>query len=119
MGFEFLWSLYYLYLIYHVLTQAPIANSSDQLTYSHNYLSFPLVSIQMVLLSVIFIQVSLCVKRLVYTNDQGEIVKGVCSNFLCKDAAYSSGKKKILRLPNSKETLPIFLVLNVIYEEQL
>ncbi|RVW42585.1 Ferredoxin--NADP reductase, leaf isozyme, chloroplastic [Vitis vinifera] len=28
--------------------------------------------------------VSLCVKRLVYTNDQGEIVKGVCSNFLCK-----------------------------------
>jgi ferredoxin--NADP+ reductase len=27
--------------------------------------------------------VSLCVKRLVYTNDQGEIVKGVCSNFLC------------------------------------
>ncbi|KAH0973538.1 hypothetical protein GBA52_025694 [Prunus armeniaca] len=28
-------------------------------------------------------QVSLCVKRLVYTNDQGEIVKGVCSNFLC------------------------------------
>lgn len=29
------------------------------------------------------VQVSLCVKRLVYTNDQGEIVKGVCSNFLC------------------------------------
>ncbi|KAK8935994.1 hypothetical protein KSP39_PZI013326 [Platanthera zijinensis] len=27
--------------------------------------------------------VSLCVKRVVYTNDQGEIVKGVCSNFLC------------------------------------
>ncbi|KAM3710849.1 hypothetical protein ACB098_01G063900 [Castanea mollissima] len=27
--------------------------------------------------------VSLCVKRLVYTNDKGEIVKGVCSNFLC------------------------------------
>ncbi|KAG7535830.1 Ferredoxin-NADP reductase (FNR) nucleotide-binding domain [Arabidopsis thaliana x Arabidopsis arenosa] len=27
--------------------------------------------------------VSLCVKRLVYTNDSGEIVKGVCSNFLC------------------------------------
>ncbi|KAM0885101.1 hypothetical protein ACQ4PT_030565 [Festuca glaucescens] len=27
--------------------------------------------------------VSLCVKRLVYTNDQGEVVKGVCSNFLC------------------------------------
>ncbi|XP_042027619.1 ferredoxin--NADP reductase, leaf isozyme, chloroplastic-like [Salvia splendens] len=27
--------------------------------------------------------VSLCVKRLIYTNDQGEIVKGVCSNFLC------------------------------------
>ncbi|KAI3870744.1 hypothetical protein MKX03_024098 [Papaver bracteatum] len=27
--------------------------------------------------------VSLCVKRLVYTNDQGEEVKGVCSNFLC------------------------------------
>ncbi|THU69340.1 hypothetical protein C4D60_Mb08t13400 [Musa balbisiana] len=27
--------------------------------------------------------VSLCVKRLVYTNEQGEVVKGVCSNFLC------------------------------------
>ncbi|KAL8123631.1 hypothetical protein AgCh_011567 [Apium graveolens] len=27
--------------------------------------------------------VSLCVKRLVYTNDQGELIKGVCSNFLC------------------------------------
>ncbi|GLJ16205.1 hypothetical protein SUGI_0271130 [Cryptomeria japonica] len=27
--------------------------------------------------------VSLCVKRLVYANDQGEIVKGVCSNYLC------------------------------------
>nr|XP_017259169.1 PREDICTED: ferredoxin--NADP reductase, leaf-type isozyme, chloroplastic isoform X2 [Daucus carota subsp. sativus] len=27
--------------------------------------------------------VSLCVKRLVYTNDQGEEVKGVCSNYLC------------------------------------
>ncbi|KAH9710972.1 Ferredoxin--NADP reductase leaf isozyme 1 [Citrus sinensis] len=27
--------------------------------------------------------VSLCVKRLVYTNENGEIVKGVCSNFLC------------------------------------
>jgi hypothetical protein len=98
MCFEFLQSLYYLYLIFHVLTQAPIANSSDQLTYSNNnYLSFPLVSIHMVLLSVIFIQVSLCVKRLVYTNDKGEIVKGVCSNFLCKDAAYSSEKKKYIK----------------------
>ncbi|KAL2907118.1 Ferredoxin--NADP reductase chloroplastic [Bienertia sinuspersici] len=27
--------------------------------------------------------VSLCVKRLIYTNDAGEEVKGVCSNFLC------------------------------------
>ncbi|CAA6668487.1 unnamed protein product [Spirodela intermedia] len=27
--------------------------------------------------------VSLCVKRLVYTNEAGEVVKGVCSNFLC------------------------------------
>lgn len=27
--------------------------------------------------------VSLCVKRLVYVNDKGEEVKGVCSNFLC------------------------------------
>ena len=27
---------------------------------------------------------SLCVKRLVYQNEQGEEVKGVCSNFLCK-----------------------------------
>lgn len=25
-------------------------------------------------------------KRLVYTNENGEIVKGVCSNFLCKNA---------------------------------
>ncbi|MBA0771920.1 hypothetical protein Gotri_007376 [Gossypium trilobum] len=30
--------------------------------------------------------VSLCVKRLVYTNEKGELVKGVCSNFLCKNA---------------------------------
>lgn len=34
------------------------------------------------------LQVSLCVKRLVYTNDKGEIVKGVCSNFLCKESKY-------------------------------
>ncbi|RID77046.1 hypothetical protein BRARA_B03989 [Brassica rapa] len=27
--------------------------------------------------------VSLCVKRLVYTNESGELVKGVCSNLLC------------------------------------
>ncbi|XP_020963919.1 ferredoxin--NADP reductase, chloroplastic-like, partial [Arachis ipaensis] len=27
--------------------------------------------------------VSLCMKRLLYTNKNGEIVKGVCSNFLC------------------------------------
>eukprot|EP00271_Cylindrocystis_brebissonii_P005378 TRINITY_DN1738_c1_g1_i1.p1 TRINITY_DN1738_c1_g1~~TRINITY_DN1738_c1_g1_i1.p1 ORF type:complete len:388 (+),score=77.41 TRINITY_DN1738_c1_g1_i1:65-1165(+) len=27
--------------------------------------------------------VSLCVKRLVYVNDAGETIKGVCSNFLC------------------------------------
>ncbi|KAH1082006.1 hypothetical protein J1N35_021767 [Gossypium stocksii] len=31
----------------------------------------------------VFLQVSLCVKRLVYTNEKGELVKGVCSNFLC------------------------------------
>ncbi|XP_062224386.1 ferredoxin--NADP reductase, leaf isozyme 1, chloroplastic-like [Phragmites australis] len=36
--------------------------------------------------------VSLCVKRLVYTNDQGEIVKGVCSNFLCDLKAGSEVK---------------------------
>ena len=30
------------------------------------------------------LQVSLCVKRLVYVNDAGETVSGVCSNFLCK-----------------------------------
>ena len=30
------------------------------------------------------LQVSLCVKRLVYVNDAGETVKGVCSNFLCE-----------------------------------
>jgi hypothetical protein len=29
------------------------------------------------------LQVSLCVKRLIYTNDAEDIVKGVCSNFLC------------------------------------
>lgn len=39
------------------------------------------------------IQVSLCVKRLVYTNDKGEIVKGVCSNFLCKDTDLSYSVK--------------------------
>ncbi|CAI9754247.1 unnamed protein product [Fraxinus pennsylvanica] len=37
--------------------------------------------------------VSLCVKRLVYTNDKGEIVKGVCSNFLCID--WIEYKKKL------------------------
>jgi sulfite reductase alpha subunit-like flavoprotein len=38
------------------------------------------------------VQVSLCVKRLVYTNDQGEVVKGVCSNFLCE--LFRNGKLK-------------------------
>jgi ferredoxin--NADP+ reductase len=35
------------------------------------------------------VQVSLCVKRLVYTNDQGEVVKGVCSNFLCQLSSFN------------------------------
>ncbi|AEE29924.2 ferredoxin-NADP[+]-oxidoreductase 2 [Arabidopsis thaliana] len=46
--------------------------------------------------------VSLCVKRLVYTNDQGETVKGVCSNFLC-DLAPGSDVK--LTGPVGKEML--------------
>ncbi len=33
---------------------------------------------------------SLCVKRLVYTNDKGEVVKGVCSNFLCNATSHTT-----------------------------
>ncbi|URE30182.1 Ferredoxin--NADP reductase, leaf isozyme [Musa troglodytarum] len=35
--------------------------------------------------------VSLCVKRLVYTNEQGEVVKGVCSNFLSRRRGEDNG----------------------------
>lgn len=46
--------------------------------------------------------VSLCVKRLVYTNDQGEIVKGVCSNFLCD---LKPGQEVTITGPVGKEML--------------
>ncbi|KAG0459207.1 hypothetical protein HPP92_022335 [Vanilla planifolia] len=46
--------------------------------------------------------VSLCVKRLVYTNDQGEIVKGVCSNYLCD---LKPGNEVKLTGPVGKEML--------------
>jgi hypothetical protein len=38
-------------------------------------------------------QVSLCVKRLVYTNDKGEVVKGVCSNFLCNATSHTTASQ--------------------------
>jgi sulfite reductase alpha subunit-like flavoprotein len=37
--------------------------------------------------------VSLCVKRLVYTNDKGEVVKGVCSNFLCNATSHTTASQ--------------------------
>ncbi|RZC66686.1 hypothetical protein C5167_010383 [Papaver somniferum] len=46
--------------------------------------------------------VSLCVKRLVYTNDQGEEVKGVCSNFLCD---LKPGSEVTITGPIGKEML--------------
>lgn len=46
--------------------------------------------------------VSLCVKRLVYTNDAGEVVKGVCSNFLCD---LKPGSEVKLTGPVGKEML--------------
>lgn len=46
--------------------------------------------------------VSLCVKRLVYTNDQGEVVKGVCSNFLCD---LKPGQEVTITGPVGKEML--------------
>nr|ABK22336.1 unknown [Picea sitchensis]ACN39766.1 unknown [Picea sitchensis]ACN40071.1 unknown [Picea sitchensis] len=46
--------------------------------------------------------VSLCVKRLVYTNDQGEVVKGVCSNFLCD---LKPGEEVTITGPVGKEML--------------
>lgn len=46
------------------------------------------------------IQVSLCVKRLVYTNENGELVKGVCSNFLCNGAELSSFTNTCLLSPS-------------------
>ncbi|ESQ34796.1 hypothetical protein EUTSA_v10007988mg [Eutrema salsugineum] len=46
--------------------------------------------------------VSLCVKRLVYTNDAGETVKGVCSNFLCD---LKPGSEVKLTGPVGKEML--------------
>ncbi|CAM0153145.1 unnamed protein product [Urochloa decumbens] len=49
--------------------------------------------------------VSLCVKRLVYTNDQGEIVKGVCSNFLCQSCDLKPGSEVKMTGPVGKEML--------------
>lgn len=46
--------------------------------------------------------VSLCVKRLVYTNENGEIVKGVCSNYLCD---LKAGAQVKLTGPVGKEML--------------
>ncbi|KAL3683321.1 hypothetical protein R1sor_001343 [Riccia sorocarpa] len=46
--------------------------------------------------------VSLCVKRLVYTNDKGEEVKGVCSNYLCD---LKAGDKVLITGPVGKEML--------------
>ncbi|CAI0461668.1 unnamed protein product [Linum tenue] len=46
--------------------------------------------------------VSLCVKRLVYVNDQGETVKGVCSNFLCD---LKPGSEVTITGPVGKEML--------------
>lgn len=46
--------------------------------------------------------VSLCVKRLVYMNDKGEEVKGVCSNFLCD---LSPGEEVSMTGPVGKEML--------------
>lgn len=46
--------------------------------------------------------VSLCVKRLVYTNDQGEVVKGVCSNHLCD---LKPGQEVTITGPVGKEML--------------
>lgn len=56
--------------------------------------------------------VSLCVKRLVYTNDQGEVVKGVCSNFLCD---LKPGQEVTITGPVGKEMLmPIDPNANII-----
>ncbi|KAJ7521487.1 hypothetical protein O6H91_19G056500 [Diphasiastrum complanatum] len=46
--------------------------------------------------------VSLCVKRLVYINDKGEEVKGVCSNFLCD---LKPGEEVSITGPVGKEML--------------
>lgn len=46
--------------------------------------------------------VSLCVKRLVYTNESGEIVQGVCSNYLCD---LKAGAQVKLTGPVGKEML--------------
>eukprot|EP00246_Nothoceros_aenigmaticus_P018208 TRINITY_DN9439_c0_g1_i1.p1 TRINITY_DN9439_c0_g1~~TRINITY_DN9439_c0_g1_i1.p1 ORF type:complete len:385 (+),score=68.07 TRINITY_DN9439_c0_g1_i1:35-1156(+) len=46
--------------------------------------------------------VSLCVKRLVYINDKGEEVKGVCSNFLCD---LKPGEEVAMTGPVGKEML--------------
>ncbi|KAH7287784.1 hypothetical protein KP509_32G074200 [Ceratopteris richardii] len=46
--------------------------------------------------------VSLCVKRLVYLNDKGEEVKGVCSNFLCD---LKPGEEVSITGPVGKEML--------------
>jgi sulfite reductase alpha subunit-like flavoprotein len=55
------------------------------------------------------IQVSLCVKRLVYTNDAGEVVKGVCSNFLCKDEYFFT-----FAFEDSKGEFVLFIHISII-----
>lgn len=46
--------------------------------------------------------VSLCVKRLVYKNDAGETIKGVCSNYLCD---LQPGENVLITGPVGKEML--------------
>lgn len=58
--------------------------------------------------------VSLCVKRLVYVNDKGEEVKGVCSNYLCdlkpgEDVAITGPVGKEMLMPIDPNATVIML----------
>lgn len=58
--------------------------------------------------------VSLCVKRLIYTNDAGEEVKGVCSNYICdlkqgEEVAITGPVGKALLLPKDPNATVIML----------
>ncbi|GBG72995.1 hypothetical protein CBR_g12714 [Chara braunii] len=59
-------------------------------------------------------RVSLCVKRLVYLNDKGEEVKGVCSNYLCdlkpgNDVAITGPVGKEMLMPKDPNATVIML----------